>query len=383
MLPITLVVLAGCLMTGLCFGLATSLKLAAARRPDLSNEPGRGLLNAFNFLLIGLLLTASVPLDYFGVRTGFLIGCLVLSLGLALLSLSRPSGRASAQLILAGFGVGLLYLGTIELMPRGLLGEQKAAASLLFGFVLIGFGGLLAGPLLEVLMATVGYRITMLLFGILALVPMLLCYGALPEDFPQPVYNPLALLSTPTLWLAGLTFAFYTPLEAFVTVWITAYLARHDQRDHAAGWVGWFWITFLGSRILIGIFQHVYAIPDDYQPALLIVSALFAAVFLGNLLGSSSSANAIWGIIALGLVLGPVLPTLLATLPRMPNVLGAPALAIAVVHSVGALGTVVLAPLVNRSAEERTPQQALWVPLILALLMTAASLVYTFSGNVR
>jgi len=114
---------------------------------------------------------------------------------------------------------------------------------------------------------------------------------------------------------------------------------------------------------------------------LLIFSALLAAVFLGNLTGSSSTLTALYGVLALGFVLGPVLPTLLATLSRVPQTGSAPSLAFALVHSVGAIGSVVLAPLVHSSAEEQSPQQALWVPLILALLMTAASLLYTFTGR--
>ena len=382
MLPITIVVLAGCLQTGLALGLVTALKLQAARRPDVPDEPGKGLLSAFNFLLIALLLSASVVLDLLGTRTGFLVGCLALSLGLALLSLNRPSGRAAGQLILAGLGATLLYLATLHLMPRGLLGEQKVVASLLFGFVLIGFGGLLAGPLLEILLAVVGYRLTMLFFGLVALVPAGLALWAENNSFPPtPTYVPFALLQEPRIWFAGLVFAFYAPLESFVTVWIATYLRQQNQLDRASGWLGWFWLTFISSRMLIGIIQHVYSIDDGYQPALLIFSALLAAVFLGNLTGSSSTLTALYGVLALGFVLGPVLPTLLATLSRVPQTGSAPSLAFALVHSVGAIGSVVLAPPVHSSAEEQSPQQALWVPLILALLMTAASLLYTFTGR--
>jgi MFS family permease len=382
MLPITLVVLAGCLQTGLAIGLVTSLKLMAARRPDLPDEPGKGLLSAFNFLLIALLLTASVVLDYFGTRVGFLIGCLTLSLGLALLSLNRPSGRASAQFILAGLGATMLYLATLHLMPRGLLGDQKVVASMLFGFVLMGFGGLLAGPLLEILLHVVGYRLAMLVFGTIALVPLGLALAVESAAFPPiPNYDPIALLGVPNIWFAGLVFAFYAPLESFVTVWITTYLTHQNQQERASGWLGWFWFTFLLSRVLIGIIQHVYSIDDGYQPALLICSALLAAVLLGNLTGSSTTRNALYGVLALGLVLGPVLPTLLATLSRVPQTGNAPTLAFALVHSVGAIGSVVLAPLVHGSAGERTAQQALWVPLILALLMTAASMLYAFTGR--
>lgn len=382
MLPITLVVLAGCLQVGLAIGLATSLKLRAARRSDLPDEPGKGLLSAFNFILVGLLLTASVVIDLFGTQAGFLVGSIVLALGLALLSLAQPSGRTAAQLILAGLGAALLYLATLQLMPRGFLGDQKVVASMLLGFVLMGFGGLLAGPLLEVFIALVGYRISMLFFGALAMVPLVLSLLAPAESYPSTsAYAPLALLSVPKIWLAGLVFAFYAPLEAFVTVWITSYLTHQNQKDRASGWVGWFWFTFLGSRVLIGVIQHVYSIDDGYQPALLICSALLAAVFLGNLTGSSTTRNALSGLIALGVVLGPVLPTLLATLSRVPQASFAPSLTFALVHSVGAVGSVVLAPLVHGSAGERTAQQALWVPLILALLMTGASMLYAFTGQ--
>lgn len=405
MQPVTVLVLVGSLVVGAALGLIATLKLAAARRGEASR-----LLNAFNFVLIGLLVAAAFPLDYFGVQRGLIGGSVLLGLGLFALALAKPSGATAPLVIVAGLGAAVLYLGLLPLMPRGLLGEHEVAASLLFGFVFLGLGGLLLPPLLDTLLAAVGYRLAMVLLGVGAFAPAVLAAVTPVDSFPaQPPFDPLAAASASRVWLAGLVFAFYAPLEAFVSVWVTTFLTDQARlaaafhappadaitdgpgpplvnpvrvgSDQAAGWLGWFWLAFLGSRALVGVLQHVSTIGDAWQPFFLVAPALLAAVVLGNLSGSTHTHKALSGLIVLGLVLGPVLPMLLAALAGVQRATGGTALAAALLHACGAAGGVVLSPLVSVSAEGRTAQAALRIPLFMALLTTAAAILFALTGE--
>ncbi|MGL4555315.1 MAG: hypothetical protein ACRC33_29460, partial [Gemmataceae bacterium] len=152
-----------------------------------------------------------------------------------------------------------------------------------------------------------------------------------------------------------------------------------EGRDQASGWVAWFWLAFLVSRVLVGVLLHLADLRESWQTFFLIIPALLAAVVLGNLSGSTTTRQALSGVILLGFVLGPVLPVLLAIVADMHQARGGPALALALLHVGGAAGGVVLSPLVNSGAEERSAQSALRVPLFLALLMTAAAVLFALS----
>jgi hypothetical protein len=100
---------------------------------------------------------------------------------------------------------------------------------------------------------------------------------------------------------------------------------------------------------------------------------LLAAVILGNMAGAEHRRRPGFGLILLGLLLGPVLPTLLGMVFRQvaPSGQGT---AYGLVLAAGFLGSLLLAPLLH--LRTRPPlQAALRVPIFLALLVTAAALV--------
>jgi hypothetical protein len=404
---VTVLVLCGCLAVGMGLGLLAALKLDATRRPELSGYPVGNLVLSLNTAFLGILLLAAFPVDYYGVQPALIGGAAVLGLSVFGL-IALPPNRTPALAVPAVFGLATLYLAMIPLMPSGLLGQNEIAASLLFGMVLIGLGALLARPAFDVLRQVLGYRLTLVILGMACCALAVLGALTRSEEYPGGMgFDPLTVVGTPKLWMAALVFAFYAPLEAFVSVWVTTFLtSHHRERDEALGeeghvttaapgqeaavdaaaldqasrWVAWFWLAFLLSRVLTGILLHVSE-TDSWQPLFLILPALLAAVVLGNLSGSTHTRQALYGLAVLGLVLGPVLPVLLAIVARMQQEAGGgQALGLALVHVGGAAGGVVLSPLVKISAEARTAQSALQIPLFMALLMTAAAVLFALTG---
>ncbi len=182
------------------------------------------------------------------------------------------------------------------------------------------------------------------------------------------------LVSEPSSWLAALVFFVYAPLEAFVSLWTFALLRERGQDERqAGGLLSGFWAAFVASRLLVALGQHFDVLSESWDRWLVVVPPLLAAVLIGNLAGSSYRGRPCAGLILLGLLLGPVFPTLLGLIFR--HVAAAEqGLAYGLVFAAGSLGSLLLSPL----AGLRTPQPlhtTLRIPIFLALLLTAAALV--------
>jgi fucose permease len=134
---------------------------------------------------------------------------------------------------------------------------------------------------------------------------------------------------------------------------------------------------FLVSRLGVGLLQHAGHLGDGWGPWLLVVPALLAAVVLGNLAGTVNPANARLGLMLLGLFLGPIFPTLLGMVFRTPGLHEAQGTAYGVLFAGGSVGTLVLAPLIGAAVRRGAPQAALRVPMLLALVLTAAALLFS------
>jgi hypothetical protein len=382
-MQVLLIVLAlsGCLVTGLAQGLVGTLKLHFERKPDAAPPSFRRLLALSNLAFVALLLLAGALLDWLGPQPVLIGGSLLLAGSLFALGVTQMDGSSRSLSLVAAFGAAGVFLATIQLMPRGLLGEREVAASLLFGFVFIALAALVLPPLVDVLRAALGFRGALTVLAVLAMVPAGLAAFASGDAFPPYARDAdhVGLLATPKLWFAGLVFFFYAPLEAFISIWTTTYLSRQTDPNKAARWLAYFWASLLGSRALFGLIQHVAELPDSTQPLFLVVPALLAAVVLGNMSGSTSADQALSGLVMLGLFLGPVLPMLLAILLGIKAVAASPGLAVALLYACGAVGSLVLSPLVASSAEAQSILAALRIPLFVALLLTAAALLFALT----
>lgn len=385
MQPLLIVLaLSGCLVTGLAQGLVGTLKLHFERKPAVVPPGFRRLLTVSNIGFIVLLLLAGALLDWLGPQPVLIGGSILLAASLFALGVSQMSGSPRLLPLAAAFGAVGVFLATIQIMPRGLLGEREVAGSLLFGFVFIALAALILPPLFDVLQAALGLRGTMTALALLALVPAGLAAFASGDAFPPYARDAdhAGLLVTPKLWFAGLVFFFYAPLEAFISVWTTTYLSRQTDTNRAARWLAFFWASMLASRVLFGLIQHVAELHDSTQPLFLVVPALLAAVVLGNMSGSTTTGQALSGLVFLGLFLGPILPMLLAILLGIPAVTASPGLAVSLLYACGAIGSLVLSPLVASSAEAHSIQAALRIPLFVALLLTAATLLFALTTAV-
>lgn len=375
MQTVTAATIGGALIFGMTLALLGRLKLALAQRVELGDPQFRRLLLALNIALVPLVLLSGVLLDIYSARAILVAGSVMLAVALVSLSLRTSYPHALISLLLASFGASALGTASTVLMPHALFPPEEMSASLNLGYVFIALGALLTPALTDILLDKIELRRTLTVLALLALVPAFL--GVLPSGGSWQITDqhgdPSTLFADSACWLGALVLFFYVPLEAAISLWTFTLLAErgHEERE-ATGLLFGFWAAFMASRLLVALAQHMFWMTEWWDRLLIVVPPLLAAVLLGNLAGASHAGRPRAGLILLGLLLGPVLPTLLGLI--FHAVPAAPGTAYGLVFAAGSLGSLVLAPLVKLPS--RPPlQTALRLPIFFALVVTAAALV--------
>ena len=372
------VTVSSALLFGMVIVLLGCLRPQLAGRLGIDEERVGGLWAALNFFLVPLTLLGGILADTWDVRGVVLIGSLLTALALvSLLSATTFRGALLAFLLTAAGG-GFLSAGALVLMPRAFFGPYEASASLNMGNVFFALGALVAPALADVLLRGCGFRRTLGFLALACLVPaVLVAFTGRQEALGEQPQRPevLALLLEPMLWLAGLVFFLYAPLEGCLHTWGTSYLQNmgHDERGAERTLVG-FWCAFLAGRLAAAFLQHWRVLPASWDPWVVVVLALFATVVLANLAGTVRRNSAAHGLLFLGFFLGPIFPTLVGFLFRIYG--NTPGTAFGVMFAIGSAGSLFLAPLISARSRRGSGQTALRIPLALALLLLIVSLFF-------
>lgn len=240
------------------------------------------------------MLAAGFLIDVIGVRVILVGGSLITAAAVGSLGLRRTFGRAFGSLLLAGLGSAGLSTAAILLMPHAFFGADRlASASIDLGCVFMALGALITPVLSDVLIRLMEFRRAAVVLAVLCLAPAFLAIlgGPLPEA-PQQAVDFGELLSNADLWLIGLLFLFYAPLEASLSVWATTYLTDLGQESGGAVWgLSMFWAAFVASRLLAAAALHAAA--KSYLDVWMLIGAGgLAAVMLGNLIGTGNKTAA-------------------------------------------------------------------------------------------
>jgi fucose permease len=360
---------------GMVLALLGSVKPALAKR--LGVEEGRvgGLLAALNLALIPMLVVSGILVDQLGVRPLIIAGSLVTGLGVVMLAVSRTYRACLYALLLTAAGGACLNTGAVKLMPAAFF-EASPAASLNLGMVFFGLGALVAPALADLLLRRVGLRHTLGIVAALCLVPALSATLTAGSAFPKNGAAELgSVLQNPILWLTGLVFLLYTPLEGALGTWTPTYLCELGYRERGATWLlSGFWLTFMAGRLAMSILQKS-VLPEAWELWTILILALAAAVILGNLAGTHSRSNAAWGVLMLGALLGPIFPTLVGFLFDQEFARQERATAYGAMFAVGSAGSLFLAPLFGAYARRHSVRAALRIPTLGALVLAGATLL--------
>jgi FHS family glucose/mannose:H+ symporter-like MFS transporter len=373
LIPVTI---AGAFTFGMILALLGSIKLPLAQRLGMDEARIGGLLSALNLALIPLMLVSGILVDHLGVRGMLIAGSLGACLAIFGLAMSRTFAGCLYAILLVGAAGACISTAAIKLMPAAFFDSK--AASLNLGNVFFGLGALVTPTLADLLIRGIGFRRTVSLLAVFCLISALAALltdsRAFERAFPHQEARTLwEVLQDPTLWLAGLVFLLYSPLEGALATWATTYLTQLGFREfRAALLLSGFWLAFLAGRLVMSLFQQTN-VATNSEPWVILVLALAAAVCLGNLAGTHNRASAAWGLLLTGAALGPIFPTLVGIL--FNHFESEQGTAYGAMFAVGAMGSLILAPVIGVYAQRRSVRAALRIPTVVALLLAGASLV--------
>jgi fucose permease len=378
---LTALTIAAAVAFGVVLTLLGSIKLALAKRLGIGEAQVGGLLSALNLALIPMMLLSGFLIDSWGARHVLLAGAVLTAVGLFGLTFRPTYSWALLCILVVGLGGACLSTGSMVLMPEAFfprsLGEvpNRESAALNLGNVFFGLGCLITPTLADLLLRTVRFRWTLGLLALLCLLP-----GALALVAAVPVPKPAGDLGTvlvhPLVWLAGLVFFLYGPVEFAIGTWATTYLTNQGYRETRAAWLlSGFWLCFFAARLALAYLEANDVLPRQNEPWVILFMALLAAVALGNLAGAASKGNAGLGLLVLGAFLGPIFPTLIGIVFQVPALRDHQGTAYGLVFAIGSVGSLIMAPIVGASARKTTVQHSFRILMLLALMLAAAALV--------
>jgi fucose permease len=374
---------------GMVLALLGSLKLALAKRLNLGEGRVGGLLSALNAALIPMMVLTGWLIDHWNVQYVLVLSSVLTAIGILGLSMRPTYGRAFLSVLLAGFGAAGLSTGAIVLMAHAFPDYWPMSASINLGCVFFALGALVTPVLTDLLLRWLEFRRTAALLALLCLAPAFAVVAAYAAQAPLPGFPPdpgkvpdvNVLIDNHRLWLAAAVFLFYAPLEGAVSVWTTTYLTELGHGERGAAWLlSSFWSAFLISRLVMALLMIWMQRHAEWNLWLLVLLSVLAAAVLGNLAGSARRGSARNWLLLLGLVLGPIFPTLIGVVFQVKGLEDARGTVYGVIFAAGSLGSLVLAPVIGARARARNVQSALWIPMVLALFMIIASLAFSITG---
>jgi MFS family permease len=342
-----------------------------------------------NLAFVPMTLLSGLLIDQSSVEWVLIGGSVLIAVGVAALALSRRYVLGLGLIAVVAMACGGLLVGCTILMPKAFFPDfdfqarihpvrdrdRFAGAAFNLGNVFFVLGTLLAPPLANLGINRLGFRRALGLIALLCLAPAVAAALTNAQDYP--VFNrdqadTEKLFSGPAIWLTALIFFFYGPLENIGVTWASSWLKELGFRSRTRGWIqSGFWISLLISRLGAAfLLEHDLVRPPWVW--LVLVPALAAAVLLGNLAGVAGRGAAPWGFMLFGLLLGPVLPTIMGTVYR--RFAADAGTAIGAMYAVGALGSLLLVPAMAWFARRHSVQRSLAIPAVMALLLGAVVL---------
>ena len=379
---LTALTIAAAVAFGLVLTLLGSIKLALAKRLGLGEAQVGGLLSALNLALIPMMLLSGFVIDGWGPRHVILMGSVLTAFGLFSFTF-RPTYRwALVCILVVGMGGACLSTGSMVLMPQAFFPRElsevanRESAALNLGNVFFGLGCLLTPALADLLLRTVRFRWALGLLALLCLVPAVLAVFVPPLPVQRPAGDLGTVLVHPLVWLAGLVFFLYGPVEFAVGTWATTYLTNQGFRETRAAWLlSGFWVSFFTARLGLAYLEANNVLPRHNEPWVILLMALLSAVALGHLAGAATRFSAGLSLLVLGAFMGPIFPTLIGVVFQVPALRDHQGTAYGLVFAIGSVGSLIMAPIVGASARRTSVQHSFRILMLLALMLAGAALV--------
>jgi fucose permease len=375
---LTLMQIAGLIVGGMCHALLGSVKVPLAARLQIDEAKVGGLVGIFGFTLIPTVLAAGFLVDAFGQQAVLSAGFLLLIGSMALLAWAHSYGAALAAVLLLGVGWSALVNVLNVTSPPAFLPPEKIATHMAYamnlGDFIFGMGAFVTPLLIAFLVPRIRLERTLLVPAAITILPLVLALGVQWQRLATtPVQSASGglgiLLSDPVVLLCCAAFFCHVPIEASVAAWATTLMTgRGVSQTTAATLLSVFWLTFTFSRLATALL-----LPAGADTLLVAVLAALCVVFTVGIAFSRSAALTCALVVAAGMILGPIFPTLIAILLGHVQ----PALhgrAVGIFFCIGGIGWTAIPMLIGAYAKRTSVQRAFLIAAACAVLLTLLSL---------
>ena len=361
-------------VAGMCHALLGSIKVPLARQLQIDEARVGGLVSVFGFTLIPMVLAAGFLVDALGKQAVLACGFALLIVSLVLLSRLASYGSALVAVLLLGTGWSALVNVLNVTSPPAFLPldavKERMSYAMNMGDFVFGMGAFLTPMVIVFLIRTIGLSRSFLVLAALAIVPVLLGlgvdWGRIHAPSSQSVAGGLAqLLDDPVVWLCCLAFFCHVPIEASVAAWATTLMTdKKVSEPRASTLLSVFWLTFMTSRLVTAL-----ALPAGKDTILVIALAALCIVFTLGIAFSRSAGITCTMVVAAGLILGPIFPTLIAIyLSHLPSSLHGRA--VGLFFCIGGIGWTFVPLLIGWTAKRTGVQRAFLIATASAVLLT-------------
>jgi fucose permease len=367
------------LVTGMGVALLGSLKVPLARRLAIDEARIGGLVSLFGFVLIPVILIAGFWTDQAGHEAGsqgkelvLLAGSVLFAVSLVILAAARTYGMAlTAVILLSASWAVMINVGNV-LTPAAFGGEPVFAFNL--ANVFFGLGAFLTPLAIALLVPRTSLPRTVAVLAGVSLMPALLALGADLSEIggadPGPYPDLTTVLAEPLLWLCGLGMFFYGPLEASMAAWTTTYLGDQGYAEAtAARGLSAFWLAFMATRFVTAL-----TLPLGQERLLILMLAMACVAVLAGMVVSRTRRLSLAFVVAAGLVLGPIFPTLLAVL-LAPFPAQAQGRAVGFFFALGGIGWSLIPMAMGAYARTRGVQRGFAVAAVAAACLSGVALL--------
>jgi fucose permease len=372
---LTLMQIAALAVGGMCHALLGSVKVPLARKLQIDEARVGGLVSVFGLTLIPMVLAAGFLVDSLGKQTVLAGGFILLIVSLSMLASLRTYPTAMIAVLALGTGWSALVNVLNVTSPPAFLPPEdiprRMAYAMNMGDFVFGLGAFVTPILVAVLIRAIRLERTFLVLAAFAVMPMALGLGVDWERLASPASGSVAdglgtLLGDPIVWLCCLAFFCHVPIEASTATWATTLMTAKGMSEALAStMLSMFWLTFMGSRLITAL-----TLPEGMNTVLVItMAALCIAFTLGIVLSRAAWLTAAM-VVAGGLILGPIFPTLIAILLShvQPPLHGR---TVGLFFAIGGIGWTVVPLLIGWCAKRTSVERAFLIATACAVLLTA------------
>ena len=372
-LMLTWMQVAALLVAGMCHALLGSIKVPLARQLGIDEARVGGLVSVFGFTLIPMVLIFGFLVDSLGKQAVLAGGFMLLIVSLVMLSQLASYRSALAAVLLLGTGwsalVNVLNVTSPPAFVRPEELPQRMSYAMNMGDFVFGMGAFLTPIAVALLLRWISLSRTLLVLASLSILPILLGMGVQWTRLVSPPAESgdlALLLSNPVVWLCCLAFFCHVPIEASVAAWATTLMTdKKVSETGASTLLSVFWLAFMGSRLATALM-----LPKGADTILEITLAVLCIAFTLAIVFSRSAALTCTMVVAAGLILGPIFPTLIAILlSHVPASLHGRA--VGLFFCIGGIGWTAIPLLIGSYAKKTSVQRSFLIATLCAVLLTS------------